>query len=107
MPPRELLLTGATGFLEASLVDHPASVAVRAHCLVRAPDRESAQHRIAEALAVPADLSDLRTAYAQTKWVSEHLVAQAAARGLPATICRPGETAGVSTAGAWNTGSLL
>jgi len=49
--------------------------------------------------------------YAQSKWVSEALVRQAGARGLPVAIYRPGSISGSSRTGAWNTddfiGSLL
>ncbi|MCC6191127.1 MAG: amino acid adenylation domain-containing protein [Anaerolineales bacterium] len=45
--------------------------------------------------------------YAQSKWVSEQLMLQAAARGLPVAIYRPGPIAGHSQTGAWNTTDFI
>src|SRR6185503_14871844 len=45
--------------------------------------------------------------YAQSKWVSEKLVAQAGARGIPYAIYRPGLVSGHSLTGAWNTQNLI
>ncbi|OLF14425.1 hypothetical protein BLA60_04710 [Actinophytocola xinjiangensis] len=42
-------------------------------------------------------------AYAQSKWVAERLVAQAADRGLPVCVLRPGNVAGHRRTGYWNT----
>ncbi|MCP2257379.1 thioester reductase domain-containing protein [Streptoalloteichus tenebrarius] len=81
-----------------------------------AHDRPLAVHYVSTTDVLPAtaasrptapEPAELVTGYAQTKWVSERLVAQAADRGLPATIYRPGEISGASATGAWNTNSLL
>ncbi|MEI7029628.1 amino acid adenylation domain-containing protein [Streptomyces pratensis] len=45
--------------------------------------------------------------YPQTKWVAEHLLAKASARGLPVTVYRPHEISGPTTTGACLTGTLL
>jgi thioester reductase-like protein len=45
--------------------------------------------------------------YAQSKWVSERLVAQAGARGLPVATYRPGPISGHSRTGAWNTDDFI
>jgi thioester reductase-like protein len=45
--------------------------------------------------------------YAQSKWVSEKLVAQAGARGLPVAIYRPGPITGHSRTGVSNTDDLV
>ena len=49
----------------------------------------------------------LRGGYAQTKWVAEQFVAQAAARGLPATIYRLPRILGHTRTGACQTRDLL
>jgi amino acid adenylation domain-containing protein/thioester reductase-like protein len=50
--PREVLLTGATGFLGAHLLrELLAATDARVWCLVRAQDEADAQHRIAQAAA--------------------------------------------------------
>lgn len=41
----------------------------------------------------------LRSGYGQTKWVAEQLIYQARARGVPATIIRPGYIVGDATSG--------
>jgi thioester reductase-like protein len=48
-----------------------------------------------------ADAADLAGGYAQSKWVSERLLAQAAQRGLGVTIFRPGFISGRSDSGTW------
>lgn len=53
---------------------------------------------------VPEKLLD---GYGQTKWVAEQLVLEAAKRGLPARIYRPGTISGHSTSGSTNTYDLL
>jgi thioester reductase-like protein len=53
-----------------------------------------------DALDEPAGL---RNGYAQSKWVAEHLVRAARARGLSAAIYRPGRIIGHSRTGIWNT----
>lgn len=50
-PPRRVLLTGATGFLGAHLVEALRARGVAAVCLVRAADDASATARLREALA--------------------------------------------------------
>jgi amino acid adenylation domain-containing protein/thioester reductase-like protein len=45
--------------------------------------------------------------YAQSKWVSEHLVAEAGRRGVPVVIYRPGSIGGHSRTGAANADDLL
>ncbi|MFE2380131.1 amino acid adenylation domain-containing protein [Streptomyces misionensis] len=45
--------------------------------------------------------------YAQTKWVAEKLVAEAARQGLPASIIRPCEVTGTSDRGVWNADTLM
>ncbi|KAF3060933.1 Linear gramicidin synthase subunit D [Daldinia childiae] len=53
---------------------------------------------------VPEKLID---GYGQTKWVAEQLVLEAAKRGLPARIYRPGTISGHSVSGSSNTYDLL
>ncbi|KAI1502172.1 non-ribosomal peptide synthetase [Biscogniauxia marginata] len=53
---------------------------------------------------VPEKLID---GYGQTKWVAERLILEAAKRGLPARIYRPGTISGHSTSGSTNTYDLL
>ncbi|KAI2610254.1 putative NRPS-like enzyme [Hypoxylon fragiforme] len=53
---------------------------------------------------VPEKLLD---GYGQTKWVAEQLVIEAAKRGLPARIYRPGTISGHSTSGSTNTYDLI
>lgn len=48
-----------------------------------------------------ADPVDLAGGYAQSKWVSEKLLAAAAQRGIGVTIFRPGFISGRSDSGAW------
>jgi thioester reductase-like protein len=51
MEPDQILLTGATGFLGAFLVDELIrKTAARVHCLVRAPSEEAAKLRLEECL---------------------------------------------------------
>ena len=44
-------------------------------------------------------ITSLGEGYAQTKWVAEHLVQAAIARGVPCTIFRPGRITGHSVTG--------
>ncbi len=57
------------------------------------------------------DLDDLAEArddgYGQSKWVAEKLVREAAARGLPVCVYRPGNVSGHSESGASNPRDLL
>lgn len=51
MPPRRILLTGATGFLGSHmLLDLLRHSDAHVHCLVRAADEEAAVARLGEAL---------------------------------------------------------
>ncbi|KAI1387715.1 uncharacterized protein F4822DRAFT_407366 [Hypoxylon trugodes] len=59
---------------------------------------------ILEVDEVPEKLID---GYGQTKWVAEKLVLEAAKRGLPARIYRPGTISGHSVSGSTNTYDLL
>jgi amino acid adenylation domain-containing protein/thioester reductase-like protein len=45
--------------------------------------------------------------YAQSKWVAEKMVEEAARRGIPAAIYRPGVISGHSETGAWNHTDLV
>ncbi len=45
--------------------------------------------------------------YAESKWVAERLVSEAAARGLPVSIYRPYEITGTRDHGIWNTDTLM
>ena len=58
-----------------------------------------------------ADLDDLAEAredgYGQSKWVAEKLVREAAGRGLPVNVYRPGNVSGHSESGASNPRDLL
>ncbi|OKH98874.1 hypothetical protein A6A06_24965 [Streptomyces sp. CB02923] len=45
--------------------------------------------------------------YPETKWVAEHLVLQAAERGLPIAIHRPYEITGTRARGVWNTDTMM
>ena len=59
-------------------------------------------------LEVPvASPAGLRLAYAQSKWVAEQLVLQAAARGLPVAVYRPSFVIGDSRVGAFNPDDAL
>jgi L-aminoadipate-semialdehyde dehydrogenase len=49
----------------------------------------------------------LRSGYGQTKWVAEQLVLRAQARGVPATIVRPGYIVGDSHRGVTNTDDFI
>ncbi|KAI8591900.1 hypothetical protein BDZ88DRAFT_410051 [Geranomyces variabilis] len=49
----------------------------------------------------------LRSGYGQTKWVAEKLVMRARARGVPASIVRPGYVVGDAKAGICNTDDFL
>lgn len=49
----------------------------------------------------------LRSGYGQSKWVAEKLILEARARGLPATITRPGYVIGDSKTGVTNTDDFL
>ena len=53
---------------------------------------------------VPTKLAD---GYGQTKWVAEELVLEAAQRGIPARVYRPGTLSGHSATGAVNEWDLL
>lgn len=44
----------------------------------------------------------LASGYGQTKWVSEQLIMRARARGVPATIIRPGYIVGDSVTGVFH-----
>ncbi|AHY45894.1 Thioester-redct: thioester reductase domain [Rubrobacter radiotolerans] len=52
-------------------------------------------------------LSDLEDGYGQTKWAAEMLVREAARRGLPVSVYRPGNLSGSSESGASNPKDLL
>jgi thioester reductase-like protein/amino acid adenylation domain-containing protein len=58
-----------------------------------------------------ADLDDLAEAredgYGQSKWVAEKLVREAAGRGLPVSVYRPGNVSGHSESGASNPRDLI
>ncbi|KAJ1548360.1 large subunit of alpha-aminoadipate reductase [Cladochytrium tenue] len=49
----------------------------------------------------------LRSGYGQSKWVAERLVMRARARGVPATIVRPGYVVGHSVTGVGNTDDFI
>ncbi len=53
------------------------------------------------------DPGGLLLGYSQSKWVAEKLVEQAAARGLPVTVYRPGEISGDTQRGAWKPDSVV
>ncbi|MGH7173075.1 MAG: non-ribosomal peptide synthetase [Gemmataceae bacterium] len=55
----------------------------------------------------PERWTDLRVGYAQSKWVAEKLVTQAAARGLPVAVYRPGRITGHSQTGLCPPNDLL
>jgi thioester reductase-like protein len=58
-----------------------------------------------------ADLSELSdqldNGYAQSKWVAEQMCHEAAQRGLPVSILRPGNMAPSSLTGQWNTSDFI
>ncbi|KAI1104944.1 putative NRPS-like enzyme [Jackrogersella minutella] len=58
-------------------------------------------------LSVDEVSEKLLDGYGQTKWVAEQLVLEAAKRGLPARIYRPGTISGHSASGSTNTYDLL
>lgn len=64
-----------------------------------------------ERLREKADLSEvsdaLENGYAQSKWVAEQLCREAASRGLPVSILRPGNMAPSSSSGEWNTSDFI
>ncbi|MEU1394246.1 MULTISPECIES: amino acid adenylation domain-containing protein [unclassified Nonomuraea] len=49
----------------------------------------------------------LRQGYAETKWVAEALLGEAAGRGLPVALYRPYEITGSRDRGVWNTGTMM
>ncbi|MFJ8098631.1 amino acid adenylation domain-containing protein [Streptomyces griseofuscus] len=49
----------------------------------------------------------LPAGYAETKWVAEKLVAEAAGQGLPVSIYRPSHVTGTADQGIWNTDTLM
>uniref|UniRef100_K3WR86 Carrier domain-containing protein n=1 Tax=Globisporangium ultimum (strain ATCC 200006 / CBS 805.95 / DAOM BR144) TaxID=431595 RepID=K3WR86_GLOUD len=49
----------------------------------------------------------LENGYAQSKWVAEQMCDEAAQRGLPVSILRPGNMAPSSTSGEWNTSDFI
>lgn len=54
------------------------------------------------------EISDeLENGYAQSKWVAEQMCHEAAQRGLPVSILRPGNMAPSSSVGAWNTSDFI
>lgn len=67
--------------------------------LVAAVDRDSAGWLLEE--GPQAEPVDLAGGYAQSKWVSEKLVTEAAQRGIGVTIFRPGFISGRSDTGVW------
>jgi thioester reductase-like protein len=62
---------------------------------------------IDEHISIDDFCDNLTIGYSQSKWVAEMLVARARARGLPATIYRPGLISGHSRSGACNTRDYL
>ncbi|DAZ98711.1 TPA: hypothetical protein N0F65_006743 [Lagenidium giganteum] len=50
---------------------------------------------------------NLENGYAQSKWVAEHMCHEAASRGLPVSIMRPGNMAPSSKTGKWNTDDFM
>jgi thioester reductase-like protein len=67
--------------------------------LVAAVDRDGDGWLLEE---FPAeDPAELASGYAQSKWVSETLLSQAARRGIGVTVFRPGFISGRSDTGAW------
>ncbi|WP_078876435.1 amino acid adenylation domain-containing protein [Streptomyces sp. 150FB] len=56
----------------------------------------------------PLDHADrISLGYPETKWVAEHLIGEAAERGLPVTIHRPYEITGTEDRGVWNTDTMM
>lgn len=55
----------------------------------------------------PTELVGLSNGYSQTKWVAEQLAMQAASRGLPVTIYRPGVLVGEQANGRTNPNDML
>ncbi|MEV0618794.1 amino acid adenylation domain-containing protein [Nonomuraea sp. NPDC050404] len=49
----------------------------------------------------------LRQGYAETKWVAEALLREAAGRGLPVGVYRPYEITGSRVSGVWDTGTMM
>jgi phthiocerol/phenolphthiocerol synthesis type-I polyketide synthase E len=49
--------------------------------------------------AVPGDINTLSTGYAQSKWIAEHLINTARARGIPIAVYRPGAVTGDTRTG--------
>ncbi|ABX04744.1 MAG TPA: hypothetical protein DEF47_08680 [Herpetosiphon sp.] len=56
---------------------------------------------------LPSTPDGLITGYAQTKWVAEHLLLQARARGIPINCYRPGRIGWDTQTGQWNRGDGL
>ncbi|TDH73277.1 uncharacterized protein CCR75_005478 [Bremia lactucae] len=55
-----------------------------------------------------SELSDeLENGYAQSKWVAERMCQEAALRGLPVSILRPGNMAPSSSTGQWNSSDFM
>ncbi len=55
----------------------------------------------------PTETEHLYLGYSQCKWVTENLIWEAAARGLPVTVHRPAFIGGSSESGAWNTADFV
>ncbi|KAJ3375884.1 large subunit of alpha-aminoadipate reductase [Allomyces arbusculus] len=64
-------------------------------------------NRVPEADALEGSRVGLRSGYAQTKWVAERLCAQAAQRGVPVTVVRPGYIVGHAQSGVTNGDDFL
>ncbi|PRX96570.1 non-ribosomal peptide synthetase [Allonocardiopsis opalescens] len=94
---REVLGFAATGRVKA--VHHVSTVSVFS-------PQEAADPRIGES-RVPDDPENLPDGYAQSKWVAEALVRQAADAGVPASVYRLGLVGGHSETGACNPSDLL
>ena len=94
---REILRLASSG--RAKAVHHVSSIVVY--------DSFAYRGRAIPESTRPLESRGHHLGYAQCKWVSEALIWEAAARGIPVTVHRPGFIAGSGSNGAWNTADLV
>jgi thioester reductase-like protein len=94
---REILRLSSLG--RAKAIHHVSSTVVYDSSAYRA-------QRIPESIR-PRETEGMYLGYSQCKWVTENLIWEAAARGLPVTVHRPAFIGGSSVSGAWNTADFV
>ncbi|MFC7440511.1 amino acid adenylation domain-containing protein [Laceyella putida] len=71
------------------------------------PPAEDGSEKTAYEDQIPKRSEGLKMGYTQSKWVAEHLLAEARKRGIPVSIYRPGRISGDSRTGACQTDDFL